>query len=178
MKVGGVGGGNTVSGAAFEKQTDLKNVLENLDGISVEITDHKNVFSVTRGGKVVGQLMQKYALYKFLESKGIDYKTILSKRLLPDECYYSFETSTLYIGEKKYQNGNGSVDEKLQTCDFKKRQYKRLVESMDGVSVEYFYVLNDFFDDPAYRDVLSYIKEVGCHYYFNEIPLDLLGFNQ
>jgi len=44
MKVGGVGGGNTVSGAAFEKQTDLKNVLENLDGISVEITDHKNVF--------------------------------------------------------------------------------------------------------------------------------------
>ena len=128
MKVGGVGGGNTVSGAAFEKQTDLKNVLENIDGITVNATDHKNVFSVTRDGKVVGQLMQKYALYKFLESKGIDYKTILSKRLLPDECYYSFENSTLYIGEKKYQNGAGSVDEKLQTCDFKKRQYKRLVE--------------------------------------------------
>jgi len=178
MKVGGVGGGNTVSGAAFEKQTDLKNVLENIDGISVEITDHKNVFSVTRGGKVVGQLMQKYALYKFLESKGIDYKTILSKRLLPDECYYSFENSTLYIGEKKYQNGAGSVDEKLQTCDFKKRQYKRLVESMDNVNVEYFYVLNDFFDDPAYRDVLSYIEEVGCRYYFNEMPLNLLGFNK
>jgi hypothetical protein len=178
MKVGGVGGGNTVSGAAFEKQTDLKNVLENFDRITVQPTDHKNVFSVLKGGNVVGQLMQKYALYKFLESKGIDYKTILSKRLLPDECYYSFENSTLYIGEKKYQNGAGSVDEKLQTCDFKKRQYKRLVESMDGVNVEYFYVLNDFFDDPAYRDVLSYIEEVGCRYYFNEIPLDLLGFNK
>ena len=177
MKVGGVGGGNTVSGAAFEKQTDLKNVLENIDGITVNATDHKNVFSVTRDGKVVGQLMQKHALYKFLENKGIDYKTILSKKLLPDECYFNFENSTLYIGEKKYQNGAGSVDEKLQTCDFKKRQYKRLVESMDNVNVEYFYVLNDFFDDPAYRDVLSYIEEVGCRYYFNEMPLNLLGFN-
>lgn len=177
MKVGGKGGGNTVSGAAFEKQTDLKQVLENLDGITVRESNHKNVFEVVKNKKVIGQLMQKHALYKFLKSKGIDYKTILSKKLLPDECYFNFENSTLYIGEKKYQNGAGSVDEKLQTCDFKKRQYKRLVESMDGVSVEYFYVLNDFFDDPAYRDVLSYIEEVGCRYYFNEMPLNLLGFN-
>jgi len=178
MKIGGKGGGNTVSGAVFERQTDLKRVLENLDDIAVETTDNKNVFEVVKEGKVVGQLMQKYALYKFLESKGVEYKNILSKRLLPDECYYSFENSTLYICEKKYQNGNGSVDEKLQTCDFKKRQYKRLVQSMDNVNVEYFYVLNDFFNDTAYRDVLSYIEDVGCRYYFNEIPLDLLGFNK
>ena len=178
MKIGGKGGGNTVSGAVFERQTDLKRVLENLDDIAVETTDNKNVFEVVKEGKVVGQLMQKYALYKFLESKGVEYKNILSKRLLPDECYYSFENSTLYICEKKYQQGNGSVDEKLQTCDFKKRQYKRLVQSMDNVNVEYFYVLNDFFNDTAYRDVLSYIEDVGCRYYFNEIPLDLLGFNK
>ena len=178
MKIGGKGGGNTVSGAVFERQTDLKRVLENLDDIAVETTDNKNVFEVVKEGKVVGQLMQKYALYKFLESKGVEYKNILSKRLLPDECYYSFENSTLYICEKKYQNGNGSVDEKLQTCNFKKRQYKRLVQSMDNVNVEYFYVLNDFFNDTAYRDVLSYIEDVGCRYYFNEIPLDLLGFNK
>jgi hypothetical protein len=178
MKINGKGGGNTVSGAVFERQTDLKRVLENLDDIAVETTDNKNIFKVVKEGKVVGQLMQKYALYKFLKSKGVEYKNILSKRLLPDECYYSFANSTLYICEKKYQNKNGSVDEKLQTCDFKKRQYKRLVESMDGVNVEYFYVLNDFFNDPAYRDVLSYIEDVGCRYYFNEIPLDLLGFNK
>jgi hypothetical protein len=178
VKVGGKGGGNTVSGAVFEKQTDLKNVLENLDGITVRESNHKNIFEVVKNKKVIGQLMQKYALYKFLKSKGIDYKTILSKKLLPDECYFSFENSTLYIGEKKYQNGAGSVDEKLQTCDFKKRQYKRLVKSLDNVNVEYFYVLNDFFNDAAYRDVLSYIEDVGCRYYFNKIPLDLLGFNQ
>ena len=106
MKIGGKGGGNTVSGAVFERQTDLKRVLENLDDIAVETTDNKNVFEVVKEGKVVGQLMQKYALYKFLESKGVEYKNILSKRLLPDECYYSFENSTLYICEKKYQNGN------------------------------------------------------------------------
>lgn len=29
--------------------------------------------------------------------------------------------------------------------------------------------------DPRYADTLEYIERMGCHYYFNEIPLDFLG---
>ena len=74
----------------------------------------------------------------------------------------------------KFQKVAGSVDEKLQTCDFKKKQYTKLMGPI-GIRVDYIYILNDWFNVPAYRDVLGYIKEVGCDYFFNEIALSRLG---
>lgn len=68
----------------------------------------------------------------------------------------------------------GSVDEKLQTCDFKKKQYKKLFDPL-RIEVEYYYVLNDYFDQPQYDDVFEYIESVGCRFFFNEIPIDELG---
>jgi hypothetical protein len=41
--------------------------------------------------------------------------------------------------------------------------------------VEYVYVLNDWFKDPCYRDVLAYIQSVNCHYKFGSLPLAWLG---
>ena len=74
----------------------------------------------------------------------------------------------------KYQQVAGSVDEKLQTCDFKRKQYLKLVSSL-GLKVEYVYVLNDWFAHPSYQDVLDYIHSVNCHYQFNALPLAWLG---
>ena len=84
------------------------------------------------------------------------------------------KNNTFYIIECKYQQVGGSVDEKLQTCDFKKKQYKRLLASLN-FEVEYIYILNDWFKKPEYKDVLAYIHSVGCDYYFNYIPLQRLG---
>jgi hypothetical protein len=81
---------------------------------------------------------------------------------------------TLFIIEVKYQQVAGSVDEKLQTCDFKRKQYVKLVAPL-GLKVEYVYVLNDWFKNPSYKDVLDYINSVNCHYKFNELPLSWLG---
>ena len=81
---------------------------------------------------------------------------------------------TLFIIEVKYQQVAGSVDEKLQTCDFKRKQYVKLVAPL-GLKVEYVYVLNDWFKHPSYKDVLDYIHNVNCHYRFNELPLSWLG---
>jgi hypothetical protein len=52
--------------------------------------------------------------------------------------------------EVKYQQVAGSVDEKLQTCDFKLKQYLKLVASL-GIKVEYVYVLNNWFKKPNTR---------------------------
>ena len=54
----------------------------------------------------------------------------------------------VYIVEKKFQNRAGSDDEKLQTYDFKKNQYK---------------------------DVLEYIKESSCYIFYNELPISFLN---
>jgi hypothetical protein len=83
-------------------------------------------------------------------------------------------TNSFYVIEIKFQQVAGSVDEKLQTCHFKKRQYEKLMNSL-GVKVEYIYILSDWFQAPAYKDVLAYIKEVDCDYFFEEITLNRLG---
>ena len=60
----------------------------------------------------VGVLFEKNKLYKnLLAARGIDYTQLVSKRLLPDGAV--LVGGTLYIIEKKFQAGSGSVDEKL-----------------------------------------------------------------
>jgi hypothetical protein len=81
---------------------------------------------------------------------------------------------TLYIIEIKFQEVAGSVDEKLQTCDFKNKQYNKLLAPL-GISVKYVYILSDWFKKDVYRDVLKYVESVGCYYFFHELPLSFLG---
>lgn len=109
-----------------------------------------------------------------MEENGIDWKLIISRKLLPDDALLVIVRETLFIIEVKYQQVAGSVDEKLQTCDFKRKQYLKLVTPL-GLRVEYVYVLSDWFKKPEYKDVLEYIQSVNCHYKFNELPLSWLG---
>jgi len=168
MKKKGFGGGNTITGLKFEKGRDILSMLSNIKGYSIK----GNVIFYFE--KEVARSYRKYGLYKFLESQGIDYKKIISKKLLPDEALYVIVNNTLFVIEMKYQEVTGSVDEKLQTCDFKKKQYKKLMAPLN-IEVEYIYILSDWFRKPEYKDVLDYIISVGCQYYFQYLPLQKLG---
>ena len=165
----GKGGSKTQSGLRFEKRIALKDVLKEVKNITINDDD------VLINGKLVAQLFQKHKLYKnLLEKRKVDYSSIVSKKLLPDDAILNLQNNTLYIIEIKFQEVAGSVDEKLQTCDFKNIQYNKLLDQL-GIKVKYVYVLNDWFKKPEYRDVLEYITKSGCFYFFNEIPLDFLG---
>ena len=166
---GGTGGRTPQKhGLHFEKRTDFATIIAKIPGYSV-VGD-----SIRFNGKDVAQLYKKNKLYsKLLASMNIDYGTLISKKLLPDDAVLVLVNKTLYIVETKFQMVAGSVDEKLQTCDFKLKQYKKLVEPM-GLDVKYVYVLNEWFKKKEYADVLAYIKSVGCDYFFNEIPLEYL----
>ena len=164
----GKGGGNTITGLNFEKEKDILDLLSKTEGYSVK---GHIIFYL---GKEVAHSYRKNSLYKFLESQGIKHSEILSKKLLPDEALYVIINNTMYILELKFQKVAGSVDEKLQTCDFKKKQYQRLFAPLN-YEVEYIYILSDWFNVPSYKDVLTYINSVGCHYYFNYLPLQKLG---
>ena len=168
MIEGGKGGGNTLTGLNFEKEKDILELLAKTPGYSVD----GHIISYL--GKEVARSYRKGSLYKFLKSKGVNYKEILSKRLLPDEALYVIVNNTMYILELKFQKTSGSVDEKLQTCDFKKKQYQRLFAPLN-YEVEYIYILSDWFNVPGYKDVLTYINSMGCQYYFGYLPLQKLG---
>lgn len=164
----GVGGGNTITGLNFERETDILELLKSKPGYKVE----GNIIFYEE--KEVARSFRKNSLYVYLASKGLDYKNYLSKKLLPDEALYVIVNNTLFIIEVKFQQVAGSVDEKLQTCDFKRKQYAKLLAPLN-VEVEYIYILSDWFMAPAYKDVLDYIISVGCQYYFKYLPLQKLG---
>jgi len=168
MKKKGFGGGNTITGLKFERGKDILSILEHTEGYSVK--DNIIYYS----DKEVARSYRKYGLYKYLESQGVDYKKIISKRLLPDEALYVIINNTLFVIEMKYQEVTGSVDEKLQTCDFKKKQYKKLMAPLN-IEVEFIYILDDWFRKPEYKDVLDYVISMGCQYYFQYLPLQKLG---
>lgn len=174
MKTGGEGGSSTLTGLNFEREVDFLGLLGAMPGYTVRTNGRKAGSEIFFHGKLVARCFRKHAFYKFLEEEGIDWRPRISKQLLPDDALLVIVRETLFIIEVKYQQVEGSVDEKLQTCDFKRKQYLKLVVDL-GLKVEYVYVLNDWFKDPRYRDVLDYINSVNCHYKFGSLPLAWLG---
>ena len=169
-----VGGGSrtNVNGLSFEGRTDL---LESLNqNPFFEVKGNK----VLQNNKIVGEYFEKYNFYtSFLEERKVNWKEINSKQYLPDSVFYNHENLTVYVIEKKYQAGSGSVDEKLQTCDFKKKMYMNLITPL-GLETEYYYLLNNWFDKEVYKDVFSYIENVGCKFFIDFMPLSELGLDE
>ena len=177
MIKGGKGGANTnATGLAFERKVALSDLLIK-EGFSIRRTEHGETL-FDRDGGMIGVLLPKYKMYKYLFKNGLiqdrEAKDVLSKRLLPDNALINFTNKTLYIIEVKFQGKAGSTDEKLQTCDYKKKKYIKLFGKHVN-KVEFIYILNEWFEKPEYGDTLGYVEEMGCHYYFKQIPLENLG---
>jgi hypothetical protein len=165
MILDGVGGGSTTTGNVFEKSS---NVFKSLS--------QRNEFDEKNGkllfeNEVIAEEYNQHNFYTYLTNKGIDWEKIVSKKLLPDNAIIT--NNKVLIFEVKYQQVAGSVDEKLQTCDFKKKQYQKLCKDL-GKKVIYAYVLNDWFKNEKYKDTLDYIESMGCFYFFNEVPLEFI----
>lgn len=164
----GKGGANTKTGLVFEGKTELSEFLNFQKGYKVV---DNNVFFKE---ELVGRIFKKHGFYKFLDELQIDWRNLISKKLLPDDSIFVIIANTLFVIECKFQQVAGSVDEKLQTCDFKRKQYQKLL-SKSNIEVEYMYLLSDWFRKKEYKDVLDYIHSVHCHYFFEYIPLVKLG---
>ena len=168
------GGGKqpNINGLKFERDTSLDEALIRVGYtiINGEVFDKDN--------NRIGLSIPKNDLYRnFLDKNNIDYRNYNSKKWLPDEAFLNFKTRTIYIIEKKYQQSPGSVDEKLPNCDFKKKEYIKLFTPLN-INVNYIYVFNDWYQAKQYKDVLDYILEVGCEYYYNSIPFEALGLEK
>ncbi|PNV83660.1 MAG: hypothetical protein C0627_03740 [Sulfurimonas sp.] len=177
---GGIGGGNTQTGIHFEGIVDIVTYLQNdVEGYSciqksLNSKRQSMGFDIYYNGQLVAESFKKHELYRYLDYIGVDWKNILSKRLLPDDAIYVINNNVVFIIEVKYQEVGGSVDEKLQTCGFKLNQYRRLFAPLNH-NVEYIYILNDWFRKREYQDTLDYIISMNCKYYFEYLPLYEIG---
>ena len=179
MKKSGGHGANTQTGISFESRVDIITYLhDKVKGyeckINKEIPKNKSWVDIYYNNKFVASSFKKNSLYLYLEKKGVSWKKKLSKRLLPDDAIYVIKENTVFVIEVKYQEVSGSVDEKLQTCHFKLRQYKKLFSELN-YEVKYIYILNDWFKKDEYKDTLDFIIDMNCQYYFNYLPLKKIG---
>jgi len=182
MKKGGVGGALTQkAGQNFEDLT-LKKLLKDLEvkGYRIEKILEGNtspsMITMKDSKSRELQLFVKASLYKhFMEPQGIDYKKHFSMRLEPDTALSSVDKKILTIIEKKQQTGSGSVAEKLQTCDFRRRYYETLLNPL-GIEIDLVWQLGKYFLEQKdnLQSIFEYMLEKGSSYYFLEVPVDAL----
>lgn len=153
----------------FKQDSSLSTALLQIPGY--EINDELVMYN----GIEVAKIGYEARLSEvFLHPYNFNFRDITSNEIKPDEAIYVYKSNTVYIIDKKFQNGAVSVEENLETCDYKKKRYQKLFRDL-GYHVEFMYVLNNWFSQPGYDDIKEYVLDVGCHYYFNRIPLDTMG---
>ena len=185
MKKGGVGGAKTAkAGADFEVVSDNE-LLASLKNSGYEQTilhglnssgNTPHALSMEKDGAKI-DLFYKAGIYKyFFEPRGIDARKLFSARLEPDSAIYSHQKKVLTIIEKKQQTGAGSVAEKLQTCDYKKYYYEKLLAGT-GVKLEIVWLLGEYFyrNRTGLASVFEYMESKGSRYYFINLPIEELA---
>ena len=177
----GGGAATNRNGLWFEQETDLATALrQDAPYVAVRAVQ-KGEWDILSGQKRVGSIYQKSRFHtSFLRQQGIRWQDYFpSKKPQPDSVLVNYNSNTVFLVEKKYQSVSGSTDEKLLACDFKARQYRKVCAEADFF-VRYIYLFNDWFrqDGQGYPDYRDYIQAVGCEYFFNTIPLAVLGLSQ
>lgn len=125
-------------------------------------------------GKPIAQIFLERNFYSnFLAADNINWQGIISRQIIPNEAIFVYELNTVFIIERKTQKKSGSTDEKLGACAFKKRQYEKLLQGRCNVKI--IYLLNNWFNQTKYTDILNYIRENGCECCFDYIPPEVLG---
>ena len=150
----GTGGANTnLNGLTFERQTDLAHHLANDFNGRYKLTEYpiKKENLIKKGAKDyhylvhdqvndedIGIVTKQFQFYNVLKQVyGI--QNIHHKFWKPDEALFNFKRQTVFIVEKKYQNGSGSVDEKLFGFNAKRVLYQELFNRswwLDGQTLD------------------------------------------
>ena len=146
----GAGGSNTnKNGIPYEILTELNteyNVIShNKYSKQIIFNNNKNkLFILTKQGQLF-KYMNNYIDKNISKAHGCKN---------PDECFIDEISNIIFIIEKKFQQVNGSVCEKIQTPDFKIWQYNR---TFPNFKIVYIYCLSDWFIENCKAEV-EYMK--------------------
>lgn len=145
----GAGGANTnKTGLSYENKTELsdhyKIIKKHKYSIEVQFNGSSKRFNRT----------SKTDLFKHMEKHTNKEVEQAHGCKQPDECYIN--EPYMFIIEKKFQQRSGSVCEKIQTADFKKKQYQK---HFPDYKVEYIYCLSDWYKENCPAEIKYYEEE-------------------
>ncbi|KRN75659.1 hypothetical protein IV73_GL000151 [Weissella kandleri] len=190
MIKGGSGGEKTnLNGLTFENSTDLVSKINDDLSDKYEIKEHifpksfksvfkknKNIWDVYRKDedKKIGIITKKKQFYNVLREI-YNLENIHSKTWEPDEAFFNLERGTVFIVEKKFQTGPGSVDEKLFGFNAKRIIYQEIFNQEDkepNIPIEFATLLNSsYWLHRKYKDEngVEKVKSNYYHDYFNSL---------
>ena len=153
----GAGGANTnKNGLPYEAKVDLSTEFKSIRKSVINKNQFQHIqFNSNENEYVV---VKKSKLHSYMDVIGEKVKTIkiIAGCKEPDEAYIHLDTKNIFIIEKKFQQTSGSVDEKIQTFNIKKRHYSKL---FPNYKVHYVYCLSDWFKKDDYADVVDMMNE-------------------
>lgn len=180
----GAGGVNTNNnGSVFERITSIENkLLENK--FEKVITNDKNKYSYyfeskNQNNKIIYLTQNGFKEY-------IKKKFNIDSYRCPDEAFLIFSNNMyhLKILEKKYQNGPGSVIDKLKTGQFTKREYEKIFKKGNDINckVSYAFCISKYLqtefesNKPKYNNMKEIMMEDNIKLFYGEDDnyLDLL----
>ncbi len=184
----GAGGANTnKNGIAFENLTNPENYLmEKEQGFIKELlSKNKNGYYLIKDTPEKTIVYTKQYGFKEYVHKYIDKDISIYRN--PDEAYLIKNKNNgkyhLKIVEKKNQNSEGSVEEKLKTGQFNRDEYYLMFEKLnDNITIDYCFVVSDFlqkkFESPnqKYQNIKKINKNnnINIFYANNENYFNLL----
>ena len=153
----GAGGANTnKNGLPYENLTDLNTHIEviktNKNSTTIRFINYDTELEKPNGKTGLFKVLSKYLDESVEKGHGCRQ---------PDECYINIKNKKIYIIEKKFQQTNGSVIEKLQTPEFKIWNYSQMFPDF---TIVYVYCLSDYFKEHAKAE-LEYLKKKKLVYF-------------
>lgn len=160
----GAGGANTtLNGNIFEDKTNLSTEYASVNPDDPDEIVFKS--DLTERHFIRKDKKKFYKYMKSINETGIDIEYISPGCCEPDEVYIDNENKICYIIEKKNQSGGGSVDEKLQTGEFKKYHFKQIIPNY---TIHYIYCLSDWFKKTKYQCNLQYLEYKNIPYFWGD----------
>jgi hypothetical protein len=157
----GAGGKNTnINGITFENKTSIEEKLLNNDFKKITMnkkTKYGYFFEfINKNYKIIYLTQTGFKLY-FKKYFNIDtYKC-------PDEAFLIFHNGNIYLKilEKKNQNVNGSVEDKLKTGKFNKTEYEKMLNITNiNFNVNYAFCVSNFLQLKLQSKQIKYINMV------------------
>ncbi len=149
----GAGGANTnKTGLSYEERTYLPKIL-NLENYVSFGKGKADKYYEYCYNSIKYKIFHKNGFCKYLKRYKI--KDCVTN-MIPDEAVINEKNNKIYIIEKKFQQGSGSVDEKIQTGHCKQEMYTVMYPDF---KITYIYVLSDWFKQSKYNLVMEYLKK-------------------
>jgi hypothetical protein len=151
----GAGGAKTnINGLSFEDKTSIEPFLNKYKYEKKEVIIKKRKGEYYKNDNIIYFKKNGFKLYFEKEFNIITYRQ-------PDEAYLikiSENTYTLKILEKKNQNVEGSVEDKLKTGAFNKREYELMLNIHDNFKFKiiYTFCVSKFLQDKLVSDNIKY----------------------